>query len=262
MQAEFLLATEKSSALTVTQVQNRAYRLHFHSNIELCIVLEGQIEVWINDQHRMLKQGDISVAWSYDTHAYRTPVHSISLFTIIPPRFYREFLPLLANRHTHDPFLSDPALFDQIHAWARAAAASNDELVQKGYVYIILGTLLNHMRFESDTPTSDSRLPSEVLLYFSEHFREELTLSSVAHILGYHPNYLSHVFKNTLHIGFHQYLNLLRLREAVLLMKNGDKSITECAFESGFQSLRTFYRVFQAEFGCTPKEFLAEASQQ
>lgn len=225
------------------------------------MVLEGEIEVWINGQHRMLGAGELSVAWSYDAHAYRTPVHSVSLSTIIPPRFYQEFLPLLASRHTHDPFLSDSALFEQIRSWALAATASNDELVQKGYVYILLGTILNHMRFESDTVSTDSRLPSEVLLYLSEHFREELTLPSVSHVLGYHPNYLSQVFRNMLHIGFHQYLNLLRLREAVLLMKNGDKSITECAFESGFQSLRTFYRVFQSEFGCTPRKYLAESSQ-
>ena len=89
-----------------------------------------------------------------------------------------------------------------------------------------------------------------------------LTLASVAHDLGYHPNYLSHLFKSRLRIGFHQYLTLLRLREAVLLMKNENKSITECAFESGFQSLRTFYRAFEAEFGCSPRAFLAETPPQ
>lgn len=261
MQAEFLLITEKSNALTITEVQNRAYRLHFHSNIELCLVLEGEIEVWINDHHRILKQGELSVAWNYDAHAYCTPVHSRSLSTIIPPVLYQEFLPLLSNRHTCDPFVTDPVLFEQIHTWVRSTAACKDELVRKGYVYIILGTLLNHLRFERDASLADPRLPSEMLLYFNEHFREDLTLASAAHALGYHPNYLSHMFKSTLRIGFHQYLTILRLREAVLLMKNEDKSITECAFESGFQSLRTFYRAFQAEFGCTPKEFLSDSAK-
>ena len=45
-------------------------------------------------------------------------------------------------------------------------------------------------------------------------------------------------------------------------MKNEDKSITECAFESGFQSLRTFYRAFEAEFGCSPRTFLAETASK
>lgn len=261
MQAEFLLITEKSDALTISEVENRKYRLHFHSNIELCLVLEGEIEVWINDQHRTLRQGELSVAWSYDAHAYRTPTHSVSLSTIIPPRLYHEFLPLLANRHTRDSFVGDPVLFETIRSCVRAAAASDDELVRKGYVYVILGTLLSHMHPKAEAPPTDPQLSSGVLLYLNEHFREDLTLDSVAHALGYHPNYLSHIFKSTLHVGFHQYLTLLRLRDAVLLMKDEEKSITDCAFESGFQSLRTFYRAFQVEFGCTPRKLRTDNAQ-
>jgi AraC-like DNA-binding protein len=33
-------------------------------------------------------------------------------------------------------------------------------------------------------------------------------------------------------------------------------TVTAAALESGFQSLRSFYRAFQAEFGCTPREYL------
>ena len=259
MQAEFLLITEKSNALTITEVENREYRLHFHSNIELCLVLEGEIEVWINDHRRLLRAGELSVAWSHDAHSYRTPKHSVSLSTIIPPRFYHEFSPLLANHRASDPFLSEPALFAQILALARAAQKCDDDLMRKGYIYIILGTLLKHMRFDEEPP-QDPQFSSQVLLYLSGHFRENLSIASVAHALGYHPNYLSHSFKSTLRIGFNQYLNLLRLREAVLLMREGEKSITECALESGFQSLRTFYRAFQSEFGCTPREYLNKAS--
>jgi len=261
MQAEFLLITEKSDALTINKVENRKYRLHFHSNIELCLVLEGEIEVWINDQHRMLRQGELSVAWSYDAHAYRTPSHSVTLSTIIPPRLYHEFSPLLANRHMCDHVVTDPDIFEKIRSGVCAAAATDDELLKKGYVYVILGTLLAHMQPKGDALPADPQLSSEVLLYLNEHFREDLTLDSVAHALGYHPNYLSHIFKSTLHVGFHQYLTLLRLRDAVLLMKNEEKSITDCAFESGFQSLRTFYRAFQAEFGCTPRKLRTDNAQ-
>ncbi|MBQ9131504.1 MAG: helix-turn-helix transcriptional regulator [Clostridia bacterium] len=260
MQAEFLLTTEKSNSLTITEVQNREYRFHFHSNIELCLVLEGEIEVWINDHRRVLKQGELSVAWSYDAHGYRTPKHSVSFSTIIPPRLYHEFLSRLKNHRASDPFLSDPALFDQILGWVRAAKRSDDELMRKGYIYIILSTLLKNMRFDED-PAQDPQLPSQVLLYLNGHFRDNLSLASVAHVLGYHQNYLSYTFKNTLQIGFHQYLTLLRLREAVLLIQAGEKSITECALESGFQSLRTFYRAFQSEFGCSPTAYLAESTQ-
>ena len=257
MQAEFLLKTEKSSDLTVTEIKNRSYRLHFHSNIELILVLDGELEVWINNRRKLLRKGEISVAWSYDAHGYATPLHSVSLSVIIPPRYYSEFLPLFNNRHTNDPFLSDPRLFEQIHSWARSAKNCEDELTRKGFIYIILGTVLKNMSFETDECQTDRPLLSDILIYLNDHFREDLSLASVARALCYHPNYISNIFKSTLHIGFKQYLTLLRLREAVILLQSGEKSITEAAFESGFQSLRTFYRVFREEFKCAPREFMA-----
>lgn len=262
MNAEFLLTRERNQALTIYTITDQAYRVHFHSHIELCLILDGEMEVWINDQRKLLKQGELSVAWSYDTHGYQTPNHSLSLSAIIPPKMFQEFLPLFLNRHTSSPFLSDPSLFDQIHSWILATQKCEDELTRKGYIYIILGTLIQNMDFDKDPAQTDYLLISKVLLYLNENFRENLSLSSVAKVLGYHPNHMSHMFKSTLKIGFNQYLTLLRLRESLLLMQDGNKSITECAFESGFQSLRTFYRAFQAEFGCAPRDYASYAGLQ
>jgi AraC-like DNA-binding protein len=224
-------------------------------------VTDGELEVWINDHRKLLRKGEIAVAWSYDAHAQRTPSHSLSICMIIPPRFYSEFMPLLNSRHASETFLSDPELFEQIHSWVCTTKECDNEMIRKGYIYIILGTILKNISFEKDTHPIDTQLPSEALIYLNEHFREDMSLSSAAHALGYHSNYLSNIFKSALRIGFNQYLTLLRLREAVLLMQKGNKSITECAFESGFQSLRTFYRSFQAEFGCTPRDFISQNLQ-
>jgi AraC-like DNA-binding protein len=43
-----------------------------------------------------------------------------------------------------------------------------------------------------------------------------------------------------------------------MLMREKRMSITDCAMESGFGSLRTFYRVFEEEFGCSPHEYLKQ----
>jgi AraC-like DNA-binding protein len=258
MKAEFLLQREKKRELDVVEVANQEYRLHFHSHIEICLVTDGEMEVWINDQRKLLGKGDISVAWSYDAHAYYTPTYSYSISAIIPPQMFEEFLPLLDNRHASSPFLSDPVLFDSLYTLMKALSACDEDLTCKGYVYVILGTLIKNMNFEKDVARSDRRLSSKVLIYMNEHFREKMNLLDVAHALGYSPNYMSLMFKNTMRLTFNQYLTLLRLRESVILMREGEKSVTDCAFESGFQSLRSFYRAFQTEYGCTPREFLSE----
>jgi AraC-like DNA-binding protein len=262
MKAEFLLTREKRRELDVVQIANQEYRLHFHSHIEICLVTDGEMEVWINDQRRVLRKGDISVAWSYDAHAYYTPEFSYSISAIIPPHMFEEFLPLLDNRHASSPFLSDPALFECLYKLMKELSECDEELTSKGYIYVILGTLIKNMNFEENPKQSDRRLSSKVLIYLNEHFREKLNLFDVAHALGYSPNHMSYMFKNTMRLTFNQYLALLRLREAVILMREGKKSITDCAFESGFQSLRSFYRAFQTEYGCTPKEFLNEINSE
>ena len=262
MQAEFLLKREKSRQLDIYTVKNQAYRVHFHSHIEVCLVLDGEIEVWINDQRSLLKAGQLAVAWSYDTHGYHTPEYSKALSAIIPPQLFQEFQPILRNRHTNSPFLSDPTVFRQIHEWCVAAKASQDNLIRKGYIYLILGTLIKHMEFEEAPASGNQQLASQALVYLSEHFREPLDLNTVARHLGYHPTHLSYMFKNTLQVGFNQYLTLLRLRESLLLLQEGKKSMTECAFESGFQSLRTFYRVFRQTVGCSPREYVAKNLSQ
>ena len=259
MQAEFLLTREKNRLLDIHIVKNQHYRMHFHSHIEICLVLSGEMDVWINGRHNLLAKGQLSVAWSYDTHGYQTQVHSEVLSVIIPPHLFQEFLPLLQSRRTSTPFLSDHALFQRIYEWSVAAQESKDKLISKGYIYLILGTLVKHITFDEQPSHADQQLTSQALVYLSEHFREPLDLNVVAHSLGYHSTYLSHMFKSTLQISFNQYLTLLRLREALQLMQEGKKSITDCAFESGFQSLRTFYRVFREAFGCSPREYAAKA---
>ncbi len=260
MNAEFLLDREKNRELTIYTVSDQAYRVHFHSHIELCLVLDGEMEALINDQSRLLREGEISVAWSYDTHGYHTPAHSSVLSVIIPPHLFHEFLPILHNARAKSSFLSNRSLFDRILGWIREIEGCDDALMKKGYLYLILSTLIQNTGFEEASVSADSRLSSRILLYLNEHFRENITLSSVARALGYHPNYLSQMFKSTLKIGFTQYVSILRLREALLLIQEGNRSMIDCAFECGFQSLRTFYRAFQAEFGCAPRELISEFS--
>ena len=103
----------------------------------------------------------------------------------------------------------------------------------------------------------DPSLSSRILTYIYDHFREELTLKSLSQYLGYNENYLSRYFSSSFKISFSKYLSTVRLKNVLLLMHEG-KSLTEAAFDSGFNSIRTFYRCFKSEFGVPPKEYLSK----
>jgi AraC-like DNA-binding protein len=62
-------------------------------------------------------------------------------------------------------------------------------------------------------------------------------------------------FKDTTGMTFWQYLNNYKVSKAVNLLINTSDSISEIAFNSGFNSIKTFNRVFKQVKGCSPSEF-------
>ena len=85
-----------------------------------------------------------------------------------------------------------------------------------------------------------------------------MTLEEMAKELGVSKYVLSRVFSSTFHTNFNQYLNEQRLNQAVSLLEYTDYSMTDICLEAGFQSQRTFNRVFQERFKKTPREYKNE----
>ncbi len=255
MQEIFLLQRELNKKLACGVVHSPSFIHHFHSHIELYLIKSGSIEIIINDQKKILKAGEISVALSYDAHSYRSVDRSEAIYLVIPTEYFSEFLPLFSQKRLASPFINDESTYKTVLQAMEGIIAGGNEITQRGYVYSILGAIFDYMTdLAEEAPSVDAFSP-EILIYLSNNFRDEITLESTAKEFGLNPSYLSRSFRKTFGISFVKYLNMLRLREAVLLLKSGKMNVTECAYESGFGSMRSFYRAFHEEFGCTPKEY-------
>ena len=255
MQAKFLLQREKNNTIVYGKQTSPNFFVHFHSHIEIYVVTDGEMEVIINNQKHILRKGEISVALSYDTHGYRTPEAAKAIYIIIPTAYCGEFLPVLSSKHASSPFINDPKTYNTVLNALETMVAGVNDISKQGYVYVILGAILDNLSAEEQQKNQESIFSPEILIYINDHFREELTLSMLATEFGYNPSYLSRTFHQTFGISFGKYLTMMRLREFILLMRSNDKSITEAAFECGFGSMRSFYRAFGDEFECTPKEY-------
>ncbi|EET62103.1 transcriptional regulator, AraC family [Marvinbryantia formatexigens DSM 14469] len=102
-------------------------------------------------------------------------------------------------------------------------------------------------------PTGE--LPTDILTYIANHYREDISLSSVAAQFGTGKFVLSRIFSNVLGVSFTDYVNSLRLSHAQHLLASTDRNILDIALECGYHNQQTFNRVFKARFSCTPKEF-------
>ncbi len=258
MKAEFNLSREQKKRLFLQQYPDPYAEMHFHSQIEIQLIDEGEVEVWVNDQYSLMKPGEVAVAFSYDAHSYRTPKSAKVTCMIIPADYFGEVLPSIHMKHAGNPFMRDQAVYEILKSCYREIEKSKNEVKTRGYLYVILGTLMEQIKLEDRMESMDSHLSTRILFYINEHFREDITLQTIADALGYNPSYLSRYFKSYFNIGINQYITMIRLREAVLLMRDRTNSIAYCAFESGFNSVRTFYRAFYEEFQCAPKEYLQQ----
>ncbi len=256
MQAKFGIERERQNRLFYQSYTNDKGTFHFHSQIELYFVDEGEMEVIVNDQQRTLSQGQMSVALSYDAHAYRTPHASRSSVLIIPPYLCEEFVNAMRRKRITTPFITDEQVVNRIRTYYdEIAAGKHNEITVLGYLYVILGTVMEHVDMETAVDAVEPELSSQLLWHINDHYQEELSLSSLSAAFGYSPCYLSRYFKSCFHIGINEYLTMIRLKNAIMLMHEQKHSITYCALESGFSSMRTFYRCFREEFGCSPKEY-------
>jgi AraC-like DNA-binding protein/ribosomal protein L40E len=91
--------------------------------------------------------------------------------------------------------------------------------------------------------------------YVDECFREDLSVVNVAAKCGVSEDYLSHSFSKHTGNSLSRYIAGVRTGHAMYLLREEQPTITEIAFEVGFQSLSQFNRTFRALTGMAPGEF-------
>lgn len=114
------------------------------------------------------------------------------------------------------------------------------------FVKFVLRSLKNNTLLPSD---SYSNIIQNICVYLSDHFKEPLTVESVAEKFNRTPNYISAKFKKEVGKSFTDYLVELRIQKATTLLTYTNKSISEIAGEVGFNSYTYFSKTFRKYTG-------------
>lgn len=91
--------------------------------------------------------------------------------------------------------------------------------------------------------------------YIKEHFREQIVIQDIAKRMYTSPGYLGTVFTKKMGISIKEYLHTMRMEEAVRLMTQTDMSLSEIAYNVGYNNYNNFYHHFERFFGMTPREY-------
>ena len=257
MKAIFRTDREKQNYLFYKEYQNDSSIFGFHSQVELYFIDDGEMDITINSYHKRLKKGEMCVSLSFDAHGYSTPSSSRSSVLIIPTHICEKFIESFKDKRSVYPFICDKNAVAEIKDYVKKLNnCTNNEIKKQGFIYVILGLITENLSFENSVVSVDTTLSSKILMYIENNFSKNISLKTAASEFGYNESYLSRCFKSSFKIGFNQFLTVIRLKNALLLMNEGNHKLAYCALESGFNSLRTFHRVFFNEFGYTPKQYM------
>lgn len=91
--------------------------------------------------------------------------------------------------------------------------------------------------------------------YINEHYREDIGVEHIAAITYVTPNYFSRVFKKETGKSFTEWINIVRLDKAKILLKDLKLRVYEVAEKVGYNDYKIFTHNFRKYVGCTPKEY-------
>lgn len=94
-----------------------------------------------------------------------------------------------------------------------------------------------------------------VVDFIDENFHRKLLLEEIARRMGLTMPYLSHLIREAMGMSFQDYLKKRRFEHARSLILSTDRSLLDISLESGFSDTRYMIRMFEEEFGCTPREY-------
>ncbi|GAB6094857.1 hypothetical protein JCM14469_11090 [Desulfatiferula olefinivorans] len=132
--------------------------------------------------------------------------------------------------------------------------------------YIIENALLNdklkHSQ-EKETVKSDAKKISSraeekivsVMQFINDNYASDITRSTLADSFDIHPDSLGKQFKTYTGKKLGDYIYELRIAEAARRLREEETNIIDIAFDVGFESIRTFQRIFPKYMGKTPDQY-------
>jgi len=104
-------------------------------------------------------------------------------------------------------------------------------------------------------PSFNASLQQSMLDYIENNYQNEIGLDDIAGVVNISRSQCSKLFKQYTDQSPINYLNNYRLEKSREHLRNSDKSISQIAFDCGFNEQSYFSRLFLREYGCTPLEY-------
>lgn len=172
---------------------------HFHSHVEIFLLLKGEQQVTIGNCTRTLKAGELAVADTFESHSYLYKAGSISTILIIPPVYLTDYFAYKNLGKLSTNFIFDKKIFDECASLVEKINTSENLLLRKGYINVLLGIIAQYCKFSPAAGHIKNEVDfvRSVLEYISANITENITQTSIAEAFNYSVSHFSKKFKAT-----------------------------------------------------------------
>lgn len=253
---------QKADYLQIEAENMKDFPPHLHLDIELLYIQKGRIAAQIEEEEYMVEEGRLLLVAPNLVHSYRVlspAVQTKDILIIGQPSLAGDYQNRLLTSRPTCPLVEaerlHPDVFYALAALRDGGKNQEGPEVLKLFFQLILARVFPLLQWENTEDGLPHSLAAQVIRYMSEHYREELSLDTLAATFGVSRYHLSRLFSRTIHTGFYPYLHSLRINYAKGLLQNTGQDILSIALDCGFENQQTFNRVFKSLCGMTPKEY-------
>ncbi len=249
---------------------------HWHERVEIVYVLGDELKIGLNNSVYTLHNRDILIINMGEVHYFlMQPQKCDRIIIQFDLSLFEEIANSISGRRLSQPLITRDAPrgsdgFSVHEYFERNILGINDEIRSRnpGFEFFVAARLcelaagmIRYIPNEKLCPAEKNKqikqleLLEEVTNYIDKNLHREISLSEVSKHVNFSKYHFTRFFKDTTGMTFWKYLNNYKVSKAANRLINSSDSILEIAFDSGFNSIKTFNRVFKQVRGCSPSAF-------
>lgn len=244
---------------------------HWHVEYELIRIVKGSLTVTLDEKSFTAKAGDVIFVHSGILHSGlpENCVYQCIVFDINTFLKYNSVCAEYMQRIIHQEIMVYHH-FTEKHPEITAVINGIFESIQEkkpGYEMNVIGQFYhffglvfgNHyyLTAQPKTRRDYKRILQlkQVVEFIGKNYSSPLTLQQLSDSVSMSPKYFCRFFSEMTHQTPMDYLNRQRIEQACYQLSTTDDSITEIAYQNGFNDLSYFIRTFKKYKGITPGKY-------
>ena len=252
------------------------YPPHYHQDIEIIYVLEGELQFRNGPFDYLLVEGDVFTNNRCEVHSMHATDKpnkiamikiSSSFFTRYYPNiptstymFYSDKEKVFEQEHLKDMILNllDTHVKKTTNYKSKCIDATRNIIEYLNEKFNVFGFTKDQLcKFESNNPVLIRRL-HDIIHYTYENHTTNISLDDLAELTHLNSYYISHIVKQTIGISFTQFLYFVRVEWSEVNLLNPRIKVSTIAKRVGFSSTAYYRQYFQYWYKCTPEEYRAK----